>query len=110
MNKNSNLIIAIYFAILTILTLIVRRFELFDSRFIDIFFLFLISIPFRKGNRNLYILYSVIFLTSIAYFKNYNYNDIINIIIIIINGIFSFINIYFGLKTTPNSRLPKGGV
>ncbi len=103
MNTKSNIIIAFYFAILTISTLVVRRLELFDSRFVDIFFLFLISIPFRKGNRNLYIIYSVIFFTSIAYFKNYDAGENLNLTIIIFNGILSFSNIYFGIKkTTPN--------
>ncbi len=103
MNTKSNLLIAFYFAILTISTLIIRRLELIDSRFIDIFFLFLISIPFRKGNRNLYIIYSVIFCTSIAYFKNYDANKNLNLAIIIFNGILSFGNIYLGIKkTTPN--------
>lgn len=104
MNKKSNLIIAIYFAILTISTLVIRHLDLFNNRFIDIFFLFLISIPFRKGSRNFYIIYSVIFFTSIAYFKNYNENENLNLLIIILNGILSFMNIYLGIKkTTPNN-------
>lgn len=104
MNEKYNLSIAIYFAVLTISTLIIRRLELFDSRFIDIFFLFLISIPFRKGNRNSYIMYSVIFFTSVAYFKNYNTSENLNLAIIILNGILSFCNIYLGIKKTSSNE------
>lgn len=98
MNKKSNSLIAIYFAIFTISTLVIRRLDLFEDRLIDIFFLFLISIPFGKKNRNFYLFYSIIFFTSIAYFKNYDDNENLNLFIIVVNGILSFVSIYLGIK------------
>lgn len=105
MSKKSNTLIAIYFSVLTISTLVVRRLDLFEGRFIDIFFLFLISIPFGKKNRNFYLAYSITFFTSIAYFKNYNNNENLNLLVIVLNGVLSFISIYLAIKkTTPNKE------
>lgn len=94
--KKYNVIIALYYAVVTLSNLIVRRLEFVDNKFVDIIFLFLIAIPFRKGHRNLFIFYSFIFFTSLLYFKYYNYQNI-ELFIILVNGILAFINIYFGI-------------
>lgn len=98
MSKQHKIMIVIYYAIITISIILFRRLELIDNKFIDILFPFLISIPFRKGSRNMYIFYSFVFFTSIFYFRNSNENNTIDLLIITINGILSFVNIYLEIK------------
>ena len=98
MIKKSNLLIALYITVLIISTLLARRLNTFEDRFIDIFFLFLISIPFGKNNRNFYLIYLIIFFMSVACLLQFKNNENLNLLIIVINGILSFVSIYLGIK------------